>query len=74
MEQIRIHTEYIKLQQALKLAGLVDQGSDVKVYLAEGMVTVNGEVVSERGKKLRPGDIAEVKGIGKAEVLAEEDA
>lgn len=72
MEQIRIHTEYIKLQQALKLAGLVDQGSDVKVYLAEGMVTVNGAAVSERGKKLHPGDVAEVKGIGSVEILAEE--
>lgn len=71
MEQIRIHTEYIKLQQALKLAGLVDQGSDVKAYLAEGMVTVNGNVVSERGKKMRPGDVAEVKGIGKVEILEE---
>ena len=46
MEQIRIQTDFIKLQQALKLAGLVDQGSDVKVYLAEGMVTVNGQTVS----------------------------
>ena len=59
MEQIRIQTDFIKLQQALKLAGLVDQGSDVKVYLAEGMVTVNGQTVSERGKKLRHGDVAE---------------
>ena len=71
MEQIRIQTDFIKLQQALKLAGLVDQGSDVKVYLAEGMVTVNGQTVSERGKKLRHGDVAEVKGIAKVEVLAE---
>ncbi len=71
MEQIRIQTDFITLQQALKLAGLVDQGSDVKVYLAEGMVTVNGQTVSERGKKLRHGDVAEVKGIGKVEVLAE---
>ena len=73
MEQIRIQTDFIKLQQALKLAGLVDQGSDVKVYLAEGMVTVNGQTVSERGKKLRHGDVAEVKGIGKVEVLAERE-
>ena len=71
MEQIRIQTDFIKLQQALKLAGLVDQGSDVKVYLAEGMVTVNGQTVSERGKKLRHGAVAEVKGSGKVEVLAE---
>lgn len=72
MEQIRIHTEYIKLQQALKLAGLVDQGSDVKLCLAEGMITVNGAVVSERGKKLRPGDVAEMKGVGSVKILAEE--
>lgn len=71
MEQIRIHTEYIKLQQALKLAGLIDQGSDIKAYLAEGLVTVNGQVVSERGKKLRHGDVAEVRGMGKVEVLQE---
>lgn len=72
MEKIYIHTEFIKLQQALKLAGLVDQGSDVKVYLAEGMVTVNGAVVSERGKKIRPGDVIDLKGIGTVEVAASE--
>ena len=72
MEKIFIHTEYIKLQQALKLAGLVDQGSDVKVYLADGMVTLNGEPVSERGKKIRPGDVIEVKGLGAVTVAAKE--
>lgn len=72
MEKVFIHTEYIKLQQVLKLAGLIDQGSDVKYYLAEGMVTVNGAVVSERGKKIRPGDIVELKGIGSVTVAAEE--
>lgn len=72
MEKIFIHTEFIKLQQALKLAGLVDQGSDVKFYLSEGMVTVNGEVATERGKKIRPGDVIELKGVGSVEVTAEE--
>lgn len=71
MEQIVIHTEYIKLQQALKLAGLVDQGADVKGYLADGLVTVNGQAAAERGKKLRPGDIVEVRGIGSVEVMGE---
>lgn len=69
MQEIRIQTEYIKLQQALKLAGLVGQGSDVKAYLAEGLVTVNGQAVSERGKKLRPGDVAEIKGVGSVRIL-----
>ncbi len=72
MEKIFIHTEFIKLQQALKLAGLVDQGSDVKFYLSEGMVTVNGEDATERGKKIRPGDVIELKGVGSVEVTAEE--
>lgn len=71
MEQVAIQTEFIKLQQVLKLAGLVDQGSDVKFYLAEGMVKVNGEVASERGKKIRPGDIVELIGVGTVEVVAE---
>ena len=73
MEKITIHTEFIKLQQALKLAGLIDQGSDVKVYLAEGMVFVNGETATQRGKKIYPGDVIEVKGMGRVEVSAEQE-
>lgn len=68
MEKVFIHTEYIKLQQVLKLAGLIDQGSDVKYYLQEGLVYVNNEPASERGKKIRHGDIVEVKGVGRVEV------
>ena len=72
MEKVTIQTEFIKLQQVLKLAGLVDQGSDVKYYLAEGMVFVNGEQASERGKKIRHGDVVEVKGVGTVTVEVEE--
>ena len=72
MEKVYIHMEFIKLQQVLKLAGFIDQGSDVKVFLAEGHVLVNGVTATERGKKIHPGDVVEVKGIGKVEVLAEE--
>ena len=71
MEKVFIHTEYIKLQQVLKLAGLVDQGSDVKYYLSENMVYVNNELATERGKKIRHGDIVEVKGVGAVEVELE---
>lgn len=71
MEKIYIHTEFIKLQQALKLAGLIDQGSDVKYFLAKGNVYVNGEQATERGKKIRHGDIIEVKGVGSVEVELE---
>ena len=51
MKEIKIKTEFIKLQQLLKLAGLVDQGSDAKLYIADGLVTVNDIIVTERGKK-----------------------
>ena len=44
----------------------------MKFYLSEGMVTVNGEVATERGKKIRPGDVIELKGVGRVEVAAEE--
>lgn len=44
MNKVYIHTEFIKLQQVLKLAGLIDQGSDVKYFLSQGKVLVNGEL------------------------------
>ena len=51
-----IETEFIKLDAALKYAALVATGGEAKEVIAEGMVTVNGEVCTMRGKKLRPGD------------------
>ena len=71
MNKVYIHTEFIKLQQVLKLAGLIDQGSDVKYFLSQGKVLVNGEVATERGKKIRHGDIGELKGVGSVEVELE---
>lgn len=56
MEQIHIHTEYIKLDALLKLAGLVETGGEAKVLIQDGQVQVNGDVCLMRGKKLRPGD------------------
>ena len=56
METITITTEYIKLPDLLKLAGVVYTGGEAKVLIQEGAVTVNGEVCTQRGKKLRPGD------------------
>ena len=73
MDKVYIHTEFIKLQQVLKLAGLIDQGSDVKYYLSKNMVFVNNELATERGKKIRHGDIVEVKGVGSVEVELDVD-
>ena len=56
METITIHTEFIKLQDLLKFANLVETGGEAKVVIQEGDVTVNGEVCTMRGRKLRPGD------------------
>ncbi len=65
MTEIKIDTKFIKLQQALKLANLISQGSDAKEIILDGMVSINGEVVFQRGKKVFDGDIIEVSGLGK---------
>ncbi len=57
MEAIQIHDEYIKLGQALKLAGLVSSGVEAKIVIQQGDVTVNGEVDTRRGRKLYPQDV-----------------
>lgn len=52
MEEVRIRDEFIKLGQALKLAGLVESGVDAKIVIQDGLVKVNGQVETQRGKKL----------------------
>lgn len=59
---ITIRDEFIKLGQALKLAGLVSSGVDAKFLIQDGQVKVNGEVDTRRGKKLYPGDNFEFEG------------
>ena len=56
MKKIEITTEFIKLDQLLKFAGLVMTGGEAKDVVVEGYVSVNGEVCTMRGKKIRPGD------------------
>ncbi|MBQ4100934.1 MAG: RNA-binding S4 domain-containing protein [Oscillospiraceae bacterium] len=55
-ERIKIHTEFIKLDQLLKFAGIAETGGHAKEIVAEGVVYLNGELCTERGKKIRPGD------------------
>lgn len=62
METIAIRDEFIKLGQALKLAGLVDSGVMAKEVILDGLVTVNGEVELKRGKKLYEGDVFSFEG------------
>ena len=62
MENIKIKDEYIKLGQLLKLAGLVGSGVDAKYVINEGLVKINDEVDTRRGKKIYPGDIVSYNG------------
>lgn len=70
MEKITINTEYIKLDSFLKLAVLVGSGGEAKNVINDGLVEVNGEVCTMRGKKLRAGDKVSFAG-NELEVAAE---
>lgn len=62
MEKIVITTEFIKLDAFLKFCTAVSSGGEAKILIADGQVSVNGEVCTMRGKKLRPGDVVSVGG------------
>ena len=57
METIKLRDEFIKLGQALKAAGFVESGVDAKYAVQDGLVKVNGQTETQRGKKLHAGDV-----------------
>lgn len=59
MKEIKIETEFIKLDSFLKWVGIATLGSEAKIYIKSGDIKVNGEVELRRGKKLRKDDIVE---------------
>ncbi|MGN0174235.1 MAG: S4 domain-containing protein YaaA [Acutalibacteraceae bacterium] len=59
---IKIDTEFIKLDSLLKLSGVVPTGGAAKIFIQDGEVKVNGEVCTMRGKKIRKGDKIEIFG------------
>ena len=71
METIIITTEFIKLQDLLKFGNLVSTGGEAKQLILDEQVSVNGEICTMRGKKIRPGDIVEFDGA--AYTVAYED-
>ncbi|MCR4607118.1 MAG: RNA-binding S4 domain-containing protein [Oscillospiraceae bacterium] len=71
MEKTEIKTDFIKLDSLLKFAGLTGTGGEAKYVISEGMVKVNGEVCTLKGKKIRPGDRVEFAGT-EIEVAAAE--
>lgn len=70
MEAIQISDDFIKLGQALKLENMVSSGVEAKIVIQEGLVKVNGEVDTRRGRKLYPQDVFEFEGQ-EVTVLAE---
>lgn len=62
MEEVKITTEFIKLDQFLKYVNIIESGGFAKQVIKDGLVSVNSEVCTMRGKKLRIGDIVEFDG------------
>ena len=62
MEVINLREEYIKLGQALKAAGFVEDGVEAKIEITSGNVLVNGEVDTRRGRKVYDGDVVTFNG------------
>ena len=60
---VPISDDMIRLGQFLKLANLIDNGSDAKIVCPEGLVSVNGEVETRRGRQLAPGDVVSLGGL-----------
>ncbi len=61
MKEILIETEFIKLDQFLKHAGIVQTGGQAKMLISEGSIMVNKQVITQRGKKIRKNDVVEIK-------------
>lgn len=59
MKDVKINTEFIKLDQFLKYEGIVSTGGEAKIIISQGDIKVNGKTEYERGKKLRVKDIVE---------------
>lgn len=62
MDVIKLRDEFIKLGQALKAANLVEDGVEAKIVIQDGLVKVNNEIDTRRGRKLYDGDIVEFEG------------
>ena len=62
MDEIKISTEFIKLENLLKISGAAVTGGEAKTVIQAGKVKLNGEVCTQRGKKVKPGDKVEFGG------------
>ncbi|OMH23957.1 RNA-binding protein [Tersicoccus phoenicis] len=64
IKEIGLRDEFIRLGQLLKLANLAENGIDARRLVEEGLVIVNGDIETRRGRQLRSGDVVEVNGTG----------
>lgn len=71
MENISISTPHINLDQLLKWAGIIGTGGQIIPMLEDSMIKLNGEVVTERRKKIYPSDVIEIEGVGMYKVIPE---
>ncbi|QJW46280.1 RNA-binding S4 domain-containing protein [bacterium BFN5] len=71
MEKISINTPQINLDQLLKWAGIVESGGQVKLMIDEGLIQLNNVLVTERRKKVHPGDVVIIEGLGTWQVTTE---
>lgn len=72
MEKIEIYTTEINMDQLLKWAGIIDNGAQIKPLITEKLIKLNGNLVTERRKKVRPGDVIDIQGIGSWEIITGE--
>ena len=63
VDEMEIRDQSIRLGQFLKLANLIESGADAKAVIADGLVSVNDEVETRRGRQLRDGDVVELGGV-----------
>ena len=61
-ETVKINTDYIQLQSFLKFKGICETGGQAKEFIQDGIIRVNGDICTARGKKLRNGDIVSAFG------------
>ncbi len=69
MTEIKIKTEFIKLDALLKFASLVNSGGEAKMLIQDGQVFVNGKICTMRGKKIRPEDIVSINGENEVKIV-----
>lgn len=73
-QQVPIHTEYIQIDQLLKLEGIIETCGQIKSFIDEGILTLNGQVVTEKRKKCRIGDVISCEGLDVDLVITQEEA